>query len=86
MGYPQSDKMSTDGLDKSDEVRLRELGYKQELKRSISILSNIGLAFTILSIPSSLLPFLSFALDTGGNLEFFFCKKKDMSTYPKCMK
>ncbi len=44
----------------------RELGYKQELKKSISVLSNIGLAFTILSIPASLLPFLSFALQTGG--------------------
>lgn len=40
--------------------------YKEELKKSISVMSNIGLAFTILSIPASLLPFLSFALQTGG--------------------
>ena len=54
-------------IDRQDELKLLHFGYKQELKRSISILSNIGIAFTILSIPTSLLPFISFGLETGGN-------------------
>jgi amino acid transporter len=55
-----------DSCTNEDEIRLRELGYKQELKRSINILSNVGLSFTMLSIPGSLLPFFSFLLQTGG--------------------
>ncbi|TPX34378.1 hypothetical protein SmJEL517_g02995 [Synchytrium microbalum] len=50
----------------SDEARLHQLGYKQELKRGLSLLSNFGIAFTILSIPTSLLPFIYFSLLAGG--------------------
>ena len=49
-----------------DERRLLQLGYRQEFKRSLSSFSNFGLAFTILSIPTSLLPFIYLGIQTGG--------------------
>jgi amino acid transporter len=49
-----------------DEARLRKLGYRQEFQRSLTSFSNFGLAFTILSIPASLLPFIYLGLETGG--------------------
>ncbi|TPX50750.1 hypothetical protein SeMB42_g01234 [Synchytrium endobioticum] len=52
--------------DYEDEARLHQMGYKQELKRGLSLLSNFGIAFTILSIPTSLLPFIYFSLFAGG--------------------
>ncbi|CAD6234958.1 unnamed protein product [Miscanthus lutarioriparius] len=33
-----------------DQVRLRQLGYKQELKRGLSVLSNFALSFSIISV------------------------------------
>lgn len=50
----------------NDEAELKKLGYRQEFRRSLSSMSNFGLAFTILSIPASLLPFLYLGLETGG--------------------
>jgi amino acid transporter len=50
----------------NDEEQLKNCGYRQEFQRSLSSFSNFGLAFTILSIPASLLPYLYLALQTGG--------------------
>lgn len=50
----------------TDEEQLKNCGYQQEFQRSLTSFSNFGLAFTILSIPASLLPYLHLALQTGG--------------------
>ncbi|KAI8608884.1 amino acid/polyamine transporter I [Chytriomyces sp. MP71] len=51
---------------KSDEERLEELGYKQELFRALNAFSNFGIAFTILSEPMSVLPLIYLGLGAGG--------------------
>ncbi|KAI9208848.1 amino acid/polyamine transporter I [Polychytrium aggregatum] len=49
-----------------DEQRLNQLGYKQELHRSLSSFANFGIAFTILSVPTALLPLIYLGMTTGG--------------------
>ncbi|WP_371484306.1 amino acid permease [Kitasatospora sp. NBC_00315] len=50
----------------SDEQRLRELGYTQELARSMSGFSNFAVSFSIVSILSGCLTLYGFGLNTGG--------------------
>src|ERR1700684_567392 len=50
----------------SDEARLHELGYAQELRRRMSGFSNFAVSFTIISILSGCLTLYSYALNTGG--------------------
>ncbi|MER5641223.1 amino acid permease [Kitasatospora sp. NPDC002227] len=50
----------------SDEQRLRELGYTQELARSMSGFSNFAVSFSIVSILSGCLTLYGFGLTTGG--------------------
>ncbi|KAJ3202376.1 hypothetical protein HDU83_003532 [Entophlyctis luteolus] len=52
-------------LDK-DAARLEELGYKQELSRSISSFSNFGATLSIVSIPAATFPLFMYGLSTGG--------------------
>ncbi|WP_163504843.1 amino acid permease [Fodinicola acaciae] len=52
--------------DSSDEQRLHQLGYAQELKRSMSGFSNFAVSFTIISILSGCLTLYGFGLNTGG--------------------
>ena len=54
------------GAVSTDEEELKICGYRQEYQRSLTSFSNFGLAFTILSIPASLLPYLYLGLQTGG--------------------
>jgi amino acid permease (GABA permease) len=49
-----------------DERRLRELGYKQELTRSMSAFSNFAVSFTIISILSGCLTLYGYGMSTGG--------------------
>ncbi len=50
----------------SDENRLHELGYAQELKRHMSGFSNFAVSFTIISILSGCLTLYLFGMNTGG--------------------
>jgi amino acid permease (GABA permease) len=50
----------------SDEAKLHELGYAQELKRGMSGFSNFAVSFTIISILSGCLTLFAFGMNTGG--------------------
>src|SRR5436309_1283552 len=49
-----------------DERRLHELGYAQELNRTMSGFSNFAVSFTIISILSGCLTLYGFGMNTGG--------------------
>jgi amino acid permease (GABA permease) len=49
-----------------DEKRLHELGYAQELSRTMSGFSNFAVSFTIISILSGCLTLYGFGMNTGG--------------------
>ena len=51
---------------KSDEERLHELGYAQELLRRMGGFSNFAVSFTIISILSGCLTLYQFGMNTGG--------------------
>ncbi|MFB7663139.1 amino acid permease [Kitasatospora sp. NPDC056138] len=55
-----------DGSLSADERRLRELGYTQELARSMSGFSNFAVSFSIVSILSGCLTLYGFGMNTGG--------------------
>ncbi|MCC9308798.1 amino acid permease [Kitasatospora sp. RB6PN24] len=50
----------------ADEQRLRELGYTQELARSLSGFSNFAVSFSIVSILSGCLTLYGYGMITGG--------------------
>jgi amino acid permease (GABA permease) len=50
----------------SDEAKLHELGYAQELRRRMSGFSNFAVSFTIISILSGCLTLYGFGMNTGG--------------------
>lgn len=49
-----------------DEGRLRELGYKQELKRDWSLIHNFGVSFSIISVITGITTLFQYGLTTGG--------------------
>ncbi|GAA5166189.1 amino acid permease [Amycolatopsis dongchuanensis] len=49
-----------------DSIRLHQLGYAQELRRTMSAFSNFAVSFTIISILSGCLTLYGFGLGTGG--------------------
>src|ERR1700677_4081749 len=50
----------------SDEARLHELGYAQELRRRMGGFSNFAVSFTIISILSGCMTLYGYGLVTGG--------------------
>ena len=52
--------------EKSDKEKLHELGYAQELDRSMSRFSNFAISFTIISILSGCLTLYGYGLQHGG--------------------
>jgi amino acid permease (GABA permease) len=50
----------------TDEARLHQMGYAQELRRSMSGFSNFAVSFTIISILSGCLTLYAFGMNTGG--------------------
>src|ERR1700726_580311 len=50
----------------TDEQRLHELGYAQELLRRMSGFSNFAVSFTIISILSGCLTLYGYGMNTGG--------------------
>jgi amino acid permease (GABA permease) len=53
----------------SDETRLHELGYAQELKRRMSGFSNFAVSFTIISVLSGCLTLYYFGMQYGGPVD-----------------
>src|SRR5918911_2677263 len=58
--------VQTAGQRKGDVERLHELGYAQELLRSMGGFSNFAVSFTIISILSGCLTLYGFGMNTGG--------------------
>ncbi|KAI0044576.1 APC amino acid permease [Auriscalpium vulgare] len=55
------------GLDmQADEAELARMGYKQELKRDLSMLQNFGVSFSIISVITGIPSLFLFGLTTGG--------------------
>src|SRR5688500_16069996 len=52
----------------ADEQRLAELGYKQELRRRLSGLSNFAVSFSIISILAGAITSYGIAMTAGGPL------------------
>ena len=50
----------------SDRRRLHELGYAQELRRSMTAFSNFAVSFTIISVLSGCLTLYGYGMTTGG--------------------
>ncbi|KAK7682057.1 hypothetical protein QCA50_015021 [Cerrena zonata] len=50
----------------ADEVELARMGYKQELKRDLSLLQNFGVSFSIISVITGIPSLFLFGLNTGG--------------------
>ena len=50
----------------SDETRLEGLGYKQELTRSLSRLTNYGATLSVVSITSGVTSLFAYGMTTGG--------------------
>lgn len=50
----------------ADEAELAKLGYKQELKRDLTLLQNFGVSFSIISIITGIPSLFLFGLTTGG--------------------
>ncbi|KAF8939415.1 hypothetical protein BGZ47_008166 [Haplosporangium gracile] len=55
----------TERIDRSEQ-RLRELGYKQELKRELTSFTNFSVSFSIVSILTGLTSLYGTALNSGG--------------------
>ncbi|KAF9158651.1 hypothetical protein DFQ26_007384 [Actinomortierella ambigua] len=63
--------MSTD-YETADEQRLRELGYKQELKRELTSFTNFSVSFSVISILTGLSSLYGVGLNTGGPAVIIF--------------
>src|SRR5258708_17528160 len=50
----------------SDSERLQQLGYRQELQRSMSGFSNFAVAFSYISVTTGIFALFAFGLGTGG--------------------
>ena len=61
-----ADEMHTSAVELTDTERLHQLGYAQELNRSMSRFSNFAISFTIISILSGCLTLYGFGLQHGG--------------------
>src|SRR5579871_5750292 len=53
----------------TDEQRLHEMGYAQELRRRMGGFSNFAVSFTIISILSGCLTLYGFGMLTGGPVD-----------------
>src|SRR4051794_41381336 len=57
------------GVQVSDEERLAQLGYKQDLERRMSGFQNFAISFTIISILSGALTLYGTGINYGGPLQ-----------------
>ena len=58
--------VDADGSGDTGQARLGELGYKQELKRDLSLLSNFAFSFTIISVLTGVTTLYNTGLNFGG--------------------
>ncbi|KAI0288599.1 APC amino acid permease [Russula brevipes] len=58
--------VETGGVHTSDKAELARMGYKQELKRDLSLLQNFGVSFSIVSVITGIPSLFLFGLTTGG--------------------
>ncbi|XP_057424562.1 amino-acid permease BAT1 homolog [Lotus japonicus] len=56
----------------SGHARLVELGYKQELKRDLSVIANFSLSFSILSVLTGVTTLYNTGLNYGGTVSFVY--------------
>ncbi|CAO3630989.1 unnamed protein product [Cunninghamella blakesleeana] len=63
---PFKEKLTAEEIEARDTERLRQLGYKQELKRELSSIGNIGMALSVVCISSGLTSLFLYGLKTGG--------------------
>ncbi|KAK4399984.1 Amino-acid permease BAT1 [Sesamum angolense] len=64
-------EMAPDSAD-SGHARLNELGYKQELKRDLSVLSNFAFSFSIISVLTGVTTLYNTGLTYGGPVSFVY--------------
>ncbi|MFD9961180.1 amino acid permease [Amycolatopsis sp. NPDC058986] len=62
----QANTKPADDAADDDSARLHQLGYAQELKRTMSAFANFAVSFTIISILSGCLTLYGFGMKTGG--------------------
>ncbi|KAI4357735.1 hypothetical protein L6164_001666 [Bauhinia variegata] len=53
-------------------ARLLELGYKQELKRELSVISNFAFSFSIISVLTCITTLYNYGLSYGGTVSFIY--------------
>ena len=63
-----ADETTAPAVKSTDEQRLHELGYAQELRRHMSGFTNFAVSFTIISILSGCLTLYGTGLNSGGPL------------------
>lgn len=56
----------------TEEAKLAELGYKQELPRSLSMMSILGLSFAIMAVPFGLSTTMGIGLTDGQCVTIFW--------------
>lgn len=56
----------------SGHARLHELGYKQELKRDLSVLSNFAFSFSVVSVLTGLNTLMGTGLSFGGPVSYVY--------------
>ncbi|KAM3328493.1 amino-acid permease BAT1 isoform X1 [Capsicum galapagoense] len=56
----------------SDNARLHELGYKQELNRDLSMISNFAISFSIVSVLTGLNGLMGTGLNFGGPVSYIY--------------
>ncbi|KAH9031042.1 APC amino acid permease [Lactarius pseudohatsudake] len=73
MTTPRIDSMTKDspmaeagGVHTGDEAELARMGYKQELKRDLTLVQNFGVSFSIISVITGIPSLFYFGLTTGG--------------------
>ncbi|KAH9995321.1 APC amino acid permease [Russula vinacea] len=54
------------GVHAGDEAELARMGYKQELRRDLTLLQNFGVSFSIISVITGIPSLFLFGLTTGG--------------------
>nr|CAD1838250.1 unnamed protein product [Ananas comosus var. bracteatus] len=65
-GHEANGNERNSGADDPDRARLRELGYKQELKRGLSVVSNFAFSFAIISVLTGVTTTYNTGLRYGG--------------------
>src|SRR5207302_4529961 len=68
MSLPQSSNVTTVDHEqhRRDTEQLAQLGYRQELRRTMSTFSNFAVAFSYLSVTTGIFALFAFGLGTGG--------------------